>query len=115
MQVGQDAGLAALDDVAAEALEIAGPGRADVEPGGRPAAAGELVGVDPERGPAPVDVGVEVDHARHDDAAGGIVDGSTVLEPGPTAATLPPANATSATASMPWPGSITRPPRSTRS
>ena len=69
VQVGEDLGLAALDDVLAEALEVAGPGRADVEPGRRPGAARQLVGVDAQRGAAPIDVGMEVDHARHDDSA----------------------------------------------
>ena len=84
VQVGQDAGLAALDDVVAEALEIAGTGAADVQPGGRPGSGGPAGRRRrPSEAPPQIDVGVEVDHARHDDGAGGRADGGSAFEPGP--------------------------------
>jgi len=37
-----------------------------------PGPAAEILGVDAERGPAPIDVGVEIDQPRRDDAAGNV-------------------------------------------
>ena len=62
----------ALDDVLAETGPIAGPGTAGVDRGGHARGAAELVGIDAERGAAPVDVGVQVDQAGRDDIAGDV-------------------------------------------
>ena len=51
----------------AEAGEIARPGAAGIDAGRDRARAGEIVGVDAERGAAPIDMGVEVDEAGRDD------------------------------------------------
>ena len=74
MQKGEDADLAALDDVLAEAHEVAGAGGAGVDAGRDGAGPPVGVRVDAERGAAPVDVGVQVDEARGDDLAGNVVD-----------------------------------------
>jgi hypothetical protein len=58
----------------AEAVEVAGAGAAGVDHRGDAALPCELVGVDPERGAAPIDVGVEVDQAGRDDLAGDVAD-----------------------------------------
>ena len=69
VQIGQDAHLARLDHVLAEAREIARAGAAGVDRRGDAGGAAELLGVDAERGAAPIDVGVQVDQARRDDVA----------------------------------------------
>ena len=69
MQVGQDARLAAGDDMVAQPREIAGAGAADVQPGRGPGAPRQLVGIDAQRRAARIDVGMEVDHAGHHDHA----------------------------------------------
>ena len=74
VQVGEDAHLARLDHVLAEAGEVAGTGAAGVDRGGHAGGAAELLGVDAERGAAPVDVGVQVDQARRDDLARDVAD-----------------------------------------
>src|SRR5579883_749832 len=50
-------------------MEIAGPGAAGIDEGGGAAAPGQRRRVDAERGPAPIDMGVEVDEAWSDDVA----------------------------------------------
>ena len=72
MQVGQDAdGARGLDDVLAEAREIARPGAAGVDAGRHRAACGRTSSASmPSEVPAPVNMGVEVDQAGRDDAAG---------------------------------------------
>ena len=72
MEIGEDARLALLDDVLAEARPVAGAGRTGVDRGGDARGAAELVGVDAERGAAPVDVRVQVDQAGDDRAVAGV-------------------------------------------
>ena len=67
MQIGENADLARLDHVLAEAREIARAGAAGVDRRGDAGGAAELLGVDAERGAAPIDVGVQIDQARRDD------------------------------------------------
>src|SRR5437016_9223005 len=74
VEVGQDAQRRRLDDVPPEAVEIAGAGAPGIDKGRGAAARRKLRGVDPERGPAPVDVGVQVDETRHDDQAARVDD-----------------------------------------
>ncbi len=69
MQIGQNADLARLDHMLAEAREIARPGAAGVDRRGDAGGAAELLGVDAERGAAPIDVGVQIDQAGGDDVA----------------------------------------------
>src|SRR5215470_12798748 len=69
MQIRENAHLAPLDHVLAEAGEVAGPGAAGIDRGRHPAGAAELFRVDAERGAAPINVGVHVDQARRDDVA----------------------------------------------
>ena len=69
MQIGEDAHLARLDHVLAEAGEVAGPGAAGIDRRGHAGRAAELLGVDAERGAAPIDMGVQVDQAGRDDVA----------------------------------------------
>ena len=64
VQIGEDAHLARLDHVLAEAREIARAGAAGVDRRGDAGGAAELLGVDAERGAAPIDMGVQVDQAR---------------------------------------------------
>jgi len=54
MQINQDAHFAALDNMLAEAREIAGSGAARVDACGNGAVAREGIRIDPERGAAPV-------------------------------------------------------------
>ena len=66
----------------AEAGEVAGPGAAGVDRGGDAAVAAELVGVDAERGAAPIDMGVQVDQAGRDDEARDVAHiGARVVKP----------------------------------
>ena len=74
VEVGQDAQRRRLDDVPAKAVEIAGAGAARIDEGRRAAALRDSGGVDPERGPAPIDMGVQVDQPGHDDEAARIDD-----------------------------------------
>ncbi len=60
--------------MAAEAGEIARAGAAGIDKGRRAAALRDNGGIDPERGPAPIDMGVQVDEAGHDNAAARIDD-----------------------------------------
>ena len=57
----------------AEAGEIAGPGGARVDGRGHGTGAGEFLGIDAERGAAPIDVGVHVDEAGRDKKAAHIL------------------------------------------
>ena len=84
----------------AEAGEVAGPGAAGVDRGGDAAGAAELLGVDAERGAAPIDMGVQVDQAGRDDEARDVahIGARRRSSPSPTFATLPPEKATSVTA-----------------
>ncbi len=67
MQISEDAHLARLDHMLAEAGEIAGAGTAGIDRGGDAGGAAKLLGVDAERGATPIDMGVQVDQAgRHD-------------------------------------------------
>lgn len=68
VDIGQDAHLRTLHDVAAEAKEIAGACAARIDEGGGAALGGKPVGIDAERGAAPIDVAVQVDQAWRDDA-----------------------------------------------
>ena len=70
MQVGEDADLARLDHMLAEAREIAGAGAAGVDRRGDAGGAAKFFRVDAERRAAPIDVGVEIDQPRRDDVAG---------------------------------------------
>ena len=72
VEIGEDARFAPLDHVLAEAEEVAGPGAAGIDRGGHAARPGEVVGIDAERGSAPIDVGMEVDEAGHHDLAGNV-------------------------------------------
>ena len=74
MQVGEDADLARLDHMLAEAREIAGAGAAGIDRGGDAGGAAEFLGVDAERGAAPIDMGMQIDQPRRDDIAGDIAD-----------------------------------------
>ncbi len=67
MQISEDAHLALLDHVLAEAHEVAGPGAAGIDGGCDARGAAELLGVDAQRGAAPVDMRVQVDQPRRDD------------------------------------------------
>ena len=69
VQIGQNADLARLDDVLAEAREITRAGAAGVDRRGDAGGAAELLGVDAERGAAPIDVGVQIDQTGGDDVA----------------------------------------------
>ena len=113
VQVGEDAHLARLDHVLAEAGEVAGPGAAGVDRGGDAGGAAELLRVDAERGAAPVDVGVQVDQAGRDDRSRHVahVGAGAALAAAPWRPPLPPANATSVSiASSFVMDPITRPP-----
>ncbi len=67
VQIGQNANLARLDDVLAEAREIARAGAAGVDRRGDAGGAAELLGIDAERGSAPINVGVQIDQTGGDD------------------------------------------------
>ena len=54
--------------------KLPAPGAARVDEGGDAAGPRHDVGIDAERGAAPVDVGVEVDEAGRDDEAGDVAD-----------------------------------------
>jgi hypothetical protein len=77
VQIDQDADPARLDHMPAEAREVAGPGATGVDAGGDRAHPREFLGVDAERGAAPVDMGVQVDQPRRHDQSGNIADGAT--------------------------------------
>ena len=74
VDIGEDADLRALDNVAAKTEEVAGAGTAGIDEGGGAALGGEAVCIDAKRSAAPVDVAVQVDEAGRDDAAGGVDD-----------------------------------------
>src|SRR6202043_1083507 len=67
MQIGENPDLARLDHVLAEAREITRAGAAGVDRRGDAGGAAELLGVDADRGTAPINVGVQIDKARGDD------------------------------------------------
>ena len=69
MEVWEDAHRAALDDMLAEAGEIARPGAAGVDAGRNRAAAREVLGVNAERRASPINVSVQIDEAGRDDEA----------------------------------------------
>jgi hypothetical protein len=69
VQVGEDSHGAAVDDVLAEAREVARPGASGVDARGHTAVATVILRIDAERGAAPVDVRVQVDQARRHDQA----------------------------------------------
>src|SRR5262249_6092921 len=73
-EVSENADLAGVDYVFAESREIAGPGAARIDRGGHARAAAEIFGIDAERGPAPVDVGAQINQPRSDDEAGYVTD-----------------------------------------
>jgi len=67
MQIGENADLARLDHMLAEARKVARAGAAGVDRGGDAGGAAKFFGVDAERGAAPIDMGVQIDQARGDD------------------------------------------------
>ncbi len=67
MQIGENADLAGLDHVLAEAGEIPRAGTAGVDRRGDAGGAAKFLGIDAERGAAPIDVGVQIDQPRCDD------------------------------------------------
>src|SRR5712691_8236300 len=74
VEVRQDAQRRRLDDMPPKAMEIAGTGAAGIDKRRRAAARRERRGVDPERGSAPIDMGVQVNEAGHDNEAARIDD-----------------------------------------
>ncbi len=72
VEIGQDAGAGALDDMPAKAQEVAGPGAASVDEGGGAAPGRQAIGIDAQRGAAPIDMAVQVDQAGRDHAIGGV-------------------------------------------
>src|SRR5271156_3987477 len=81
MEVREDAHRAPLDDVLAEASEIARPRTAGVDAGRNRAAAREVFGVNAERCASPINVRVQVDEARRDYEARYVADlGAVVFE-----------------------------------
>ena len=69
MQIGIDARPRRLDHMLGEAREIAGAGRTRIDRGGDAALLRIEIGIDAERGAAPINMGVEIDEAwRHDEA-----------------------------------------------
>src|SRR5712675_3013797 len=87
MQVGENADLARLDHMLAEACEIARAGAAGIDRRGDAGGAAELLGVDAERGATPIDVSVQIDKARGDDVTryvahvGSRIDAELVSDP----------------------------------
>src|ERR1700722_13915511 len=67
MQISENADLARLDHMLAEARKIARAGATGVDRRGNAGGAAELFGVDTERSAAPIDVGVQIDEAGGDD------------------------------------------------
>ena len=65
----QDPDRRGLDHVLAEAREVAGPGAAGIDEGRDAARSREQLGLDTERGTAPIDMRVQVDEAGGDDLA----------------------------------------------
>jgi hypothetical protein len=74
VQIRENADLARLDHVLAEPCEIAGARAAGIDRGGDARGAAELLGVDAERGAAPIDMGVQIDQAGRDDGARHVAD-----------------------------------------
>ena len=75
MEIDEDADSARIDDVLAEAGEIARPGAAGVDAGGDGALPPVVLGVDPERSAAPVDMRVQIDQPGRDDLARNVANG----------------------------------------
>src|SRR5262249_29988851 len=71
-----------LDHVAVERREGRGAGGAGVDGGGHAAVEAVGIGLDAERGDAPVDVGMQVDPAGRDEQAGGVDDLAADAAPG---------------------------------
>src|SRR5258708_8809181 len=67
MQIGENADLARLDHVLAEAREITRAGTAGVDRRGDAGGAAKLLGIDADRSAAPINVGMQIDKARGDD------------------------------------------------
>jgi len=65
----QDAQRRRLDDMPAEAEEIAGAGTAGIDKGGRAAPLCDQSGINAERGTAPIDMSVQIYEPRHDNQA----------------------------------------------
>jgi hypothetical protein len=63
VQEGENASVRSLDDVAAKSQEIAGPGAAGIHGCGDAAAPTEIIGIDPQGRPAPINMGVKIDEA----------------------------------------------------
>ncbi|MGY4354189.1 hypothetical protein ACVW0J_000682 [Bradyrhizobium sp. i1.7.7] len=85
VQIGEDADLARLDHMLAEAREIAGTGTAGIDRSGDAGEAAEFLGIDAERGAAPIDMGVQIDQPRRHDVTRDVAHiGARIgLEPGP--------------------------------
>src|SRR5262249_50697464 len=69
-QISEDTHLAALDHVLAEAQEIARARASGIDCRGDPRPPAELLRVDPERRPTPVNMRMQIDESRRDDSAG---------------------------------------------
>src|SRR3954447_17202653 len=68
VQISENANLARLDHMLAEARKIAGPRAAGIDRGGDAGETAELLGIDAKRRAAPIDMGVEIDQPRgHDE------------------------------------------------
>jgi hypothetical protein len=81
MEVWEDAHRARLDDMLAEAGEIAWPRAAGVDASRNRAAAREVLGVNAERRASPINVSVEIDEAGRDDEARHVAHlGAVVIE-----------------------------------
>ncbi len=71
VEIGQDADRRALDDVGAEAMEVAGSGAAGIDQGSGARAPGHRLRLHAEAGAAPVNMGVQVDQTGHHELARG--------------------------------------------
>jgi hypothetical protein len=67
MQIGENADLARLDHVLAEAREITRAGAAGVDRRGDAGGAAKLLGIDADRSAAPINMGMQIDKPRCDD------------------------------------------------
>jgi hypothetical protein len=102
--------------MAAEPVENAGAGAAGIDECRRAAPARYLCRVDTQRGPAPIDMGVEVDQPGYDEQPADIDGlGTAGGDVAPISVTVPSPKAMSAVSSRPLAGSMMRPPLRTRS
>lgn len=69
VEISENADLARLDHMLAKACEIARSGAAGIHRRGDAGAAAEFLGIDAERGAAPIDMGVQIDQPRRHDVA----------------------------------------------